>query len=85
MTAGRGILHSEMPGWERARGLQLWVNLASDQKMVEPAYQDLQADQIPTVSSQGVSVRVIAGKSWYFIISGESELDQADPWEQFLP
>ena len=84
MTAGRGILHSEMPGWERARGLQLWVNLASDQKMVEPAYQDLQADQIPTVSSQGVSVRVIAGKSWYFI-SGESELDQADLWEQFLP
>ena len=63
MTAGRGIVHCEMPGWERARGLQLWVNLASQDKMVEPSYQELQADQIPTVSHQGVTVRVIAGNA----------------------
>ena len=62
MTAGRGILHSEMPGWDRARGLQLWVNLAREHKMVEPSYQELQAEEIPTVSSDGVTVRVIAGK-----------------------
>ena len=62
MTAGRGIVHSEMPGWERASGLQLWVNLAREHKMVEPSYQELQAEEIPTVSSDGVTVRVIAGK-----------------------
>ena len=65
MTAGRGIVHSEMPGWERARGLQLWVNLASQEKMVEPAYQELQAAHIPTVTSQGVTVRVIAGNIYH--------------------
>ena len=61
MTAGRGIVHSEMPGWDRARGLQLWVNLAREHKMVEPAYQELEAAQIPTITQQGVTVRVIAG------------------------
>ena len=61
MTAGRGIVHSEMPGWERARGLQLWVNLAREHKMVEPAYQELEAAQIPTITQHGVTVRVIAG------------------------
>ena len=62
MTAGRGIVHSEMPGWDKARGLQLWVNLASQYKMVEPSYQELKAEEIPTISSDGVTVRVIAGK-----------------------
>ena len=81
MTAGRGIVHSEMPGWERTRGLQLWVNLSSEYKMVEPQCQELTSDQIPTANegfnikhnvnlmitiifiSDGVSVRIIAGKS----------------------
>ena len=63
MTAGRGIVHSEMPGWERTRGLQLWVNLASEYKMVEPQYQELSADQIPVAAKDGVSVKVIAGTS----------------------
>ena len=62
MTAGRGIVHSEMPCWGGARGLQLWVNLASQYKMVEPSYQELKAEDIPTISSEGVTVRVIAGK-----------------------
>ena len=46
MTAGRGVVHSEMPGPVRTRGLQLWVNLASGDKMVEPAYQELPASQV---------------------------------------
>ena len=46
MTAGRGVVHSEMPGPVRTRGLQLWVNLASTDKMVEPAYQELPASQV---------------------------------------
>ena len=62
MTAGRGIVHSEMPGWDRTRGLQLWVNLAAEHKMVEPAYQELTSDQIPVASAGGVTAKVIAGK-----------------------
>ena len=66
MTAGKGIVHAEMPvGKEQARGLQLWVNLKKKDKMVEPAYQELRKEQIPTgTSADGkVNVRVIAGKS----------------------
>ena len=78
-SAGRGIVHSEMPGWERTRGLQLWVNLARQDKMVEPSYQvqantsqktnnistfqELKSDEIPSTSQEGVTVRVIAGES----------------------
>ena len=40
------MVHSEMPGPVRTRGLQLWVNLASGDKMVEPAYQELPASQV---------------------------------------
>ncbi|KAG5175790.1 RmlC-like cupin domain-containing protein [Tribonema minus] len=63
MTAGRGIVHSEMPfGDGRSHGLQLWVNLGSKDKMCEPAYQELKAEEIPEVSDgKGVSARVIAG------------------------
>jgi len=63
MTAGRGIVHSEMPGWNRTRGLQLWVNLAAEFKMVEPAYQELSCNQIPEANENGVKVKVIAGQS----------------------
>jgi len=63
MTAGRGIVHSEMPGPKKARGLQLWVNLAKEFKMVEPAYQELTSNQIPEASQDGVTVKVIAGES----------------------
>ena len=74
MTAGRGIVHSEMPGWERARGLQLWVNLAREDKMVEPAYQELRAAQIPTITHQGVTVRVIAGKIYLVLVTSEDRI-----------
>eukprot|EP00850_Spirogloea_muscicola_P000328 SM000001S04730 [mRNA] locus=s1:1925122:1927162:+ [translate_table: standard] len=64
MTAGRGILHSEMPGSKgRNRGLQLWVNLAAKDKMVDPRYQELGDKDIPRVEKDGVHVKVIAGTS----------------------
>jgi redox-sensitive bicupin YhaK (pirin superfamily) len=64
MTAGRGIVHSEMPEQEHGlmRGFQLWVNLAARDKMIEPRYQDIAPDRIPTVEpAPGVTVRVVAG------------------------
>ena len=65
MTAGRGIVHSEMPQQEDGLmwGFQLWVNLPADQKMVEPRYQDIPASDVPeTRPGANVSVRVIAGE-----------------------
>lgn len=64
MTAGKGIVHSEMPEQEDGllMGLQLWVNLPQAEKMCMPNYQELSADQIPEESfGKGSSVRVIAG------------------------
>ncbi len=64
MTAGKGILHAEMPGnGKPARGLQLWVNLASKDKLCEPAYQELVAKDIPKAEKDGVHVAVIAGEA----------------------
>eukprot|EP00871_Galdieria_phlegrea_P002698 jgi/Galph1/3429/GphlegSOOS_G2091.1 len=63
MTAGRGIIHSEMPhGDEAGHGLQLWVNLAAKDKMVAPQYQELSAKDIPEVQEKNSSVKVIAGR-----------------------
>jgi quercetin 2,3-dioxygenase len=65
MTAGRGIIHSEMPQQEdgRMRGFQLWINLPAREKMKAAGYRDLQADEIPVVAlSGGATVKVIAGK-----------------------
>jgi redox-sensitive bicupin YhaK (pirin superfamily) len=64
MTAGRGIVHSEMPEQEHGlmRGFQLWVNLAARDKMMPPRYQDIAPDRIPSAEPvPGVKVRVIAG------------------------
>ena len=66
MTAGRGILHSEMPEQEEGRmaGFQLWVNLAAADKMSAPAYRDIAPASVPAyTTSAGVHVRVIAGES----------------------
>ncbi|HVN00701.1 MAG TPA: pirin family protein [Caulobacteraceae bacterium] len=65
MTAGRGIVHSEMPEQSEGlmQGFQLWVNLPAKDKMTAPRYQDIAADLIPTVEvAGGVSARVIAGE-----------------------
>ena len=63
MTAAGGIIHSEMPQQSegRMRGFQLWLNLPSQEKMRPAAYRDIPAADIPTVSSNGSQVRVIAG------------------------
>ena len=64
MTAGRGIVHSEMPdGNVLTRGLQLWVNLAKEHKMMEPQYQELKDKDIPRTKEDGVAVKVIAGSA----------------------
>ncbi len=65
MTAGRGVLHSEMPEQEQGllHGFQLWVNLPASEKMSEPQYRYLKAEQIPTVTlDNGTRVKVIAGE-----------------------
>ncbi|XP_042513496.1 pirin-like protein [Macadamia integrifolia] len=64
MTAGRGIVHSEMPAGDGvSKGLQLWINLSSEDKMIEPRYQDLLKEDIKRAETDGVEVRIIAGES----------------------
>lgn len=68
MTAGRGIIHQEMPAGDqegRMHGFQLWANLPSSQKMTAPRYQDLKASDIPeAVGDDGTAVRVLCGSFW---------------------
>jgi len=68
MTAGRGILHQEMPQGDasgRMHGFQLWANLPSSLKMTEPRYQDISAGDIPdVVDDDGTHVRIIVGDFW---------------------
>lgn len=64
MTAGRGIVHCEMPGKDEAHGLQLWVNLKREEKMIPPAYQELLDKDIPKGEKDGVKVKVIAGEAF---------------------
>lgn len=63
MTAGRGIIHSEMPQQDRGRmrGFQLWINLPAKDKMKPASYRDLDAADIPEVKLGDGKVRVIAG------------------------
>ena len=66
MTAGRGIIHSEMPEQREGRmaGFQLWVNLAARDKMIAPAYRDVPPADVPLLALPGgVAVRVIAGEA----------------------
>ncbi len=66
MTAGRGIVHSEMPEQEDGllQGFQLWVNLPASEKMQKPAYQEFPADEIAVEHhNNGTRIRVIAGKT----------------------
>ncbi len=68
MTAGRGILHQEMPHGDpqgRMHGFQLWANLPSSLKMTAPRYQDIQAAEIPQITDDdGTTVRVVCGEFW---------------------
>jgi len=65
MTAGRGIVHSEMPEQENGlmQGFQLWVNLPARDKMSEPRYQEFNPESIPVLKpAEGVRIKVIAGE-----------------------
>ena len=68
MTAGRGIMHQEMPQGDaqgRMHGFQLWANLPSSLKMTAPRYQDVKAAEIPeVVDDDGTRVRVVCGEFW---------------------
>jgi redox-sensitive bicupin YhaK (pirin superfamily) len=68
MTAGRGIMHQEMPQGDpkgRMHGFQLWANLPSHLKMTAPRYQDIKAAEIPEiVDDDGTQVRVVCGDFW---------------------
>tara|TARA_X000001036_G_scaffold130568_3_gene123416 strand:+ start:4095 stop:4925 length:831 start_codon:yes stop_codon:yes gene_type:complete len=63
MTAGRGVIHSEMPEKTDglARGFQLWLNLPKKLKMIDPSYNDIPSENIPEVNTDGVKVRIISG------------------------
>ncbi len=65
MTAGRGIVHSEMPEQENGNleGFQLWINLPASHKMTEPAYQEHDARNIPLEQRPGTEIRVIVGST----------------------
>ncbi len=64
MTAGKGVVHSEMPEQTAGsmRGFQLWLNLPKEKKMIEPSYKDIQQDEIPLVIFNGGRVKVISGE-----------------------
>jgi redox-sensitive bicupin YhaK (pirin superfamily) len=65
MTAGRGLIHSELPEQEEGRmeGFQLWLNLPAADKMGTPGYRDIPTEEIPELRLPGATVRVIAGTS----------------------
>jgi redox-sensitive bicupin YhaK (pirin superfamily) len=64
MTAGRGLIHSEMPEQTDglAWGFQLWLNLPKKHKMTDPKYQDLPSEALPVAGKDGVRVKVLAGE-----------------------
>jgi len=79
MTAGRGLVHSEMPEQQAGRmeGFQLWLNLPARDKMREPWYRDFPAQEIPEASAPGVRVRVIAGQA--LGIAGAMQRELTEP------
>ncbi len=61
MTAGSGIIHQEMPkASPRMLGCQLWINMPAKDKMSEPSYGDIIADNVPLIKEDGVEIRVVA-------------------------
>lgn len=80
MTAGRGVIHSELPEQESGRmeGFQLWLNLAAKDKLRAPWYRDIQSADIPEFTTpEGVTVRVIAGASHG--VNGAMQRDTTQP------
>jgi quercetin 2,3-dioxygenase len=79
MTAGRGVIHSEMPEQQEGRmeGFQLWLNLRSTQKMREPWYRDIRPEEIPEWRGEGVTARVIAGHTQG--VAGAMQREDTEP------
>ena len=81
MTAGKGIIHSELPTKKMMdegglmHGFQIWVNLPAKDKMMNPRYQDITSDDSPTIEKDGVWARVIAGEC----LGIESSIDTVIP------
>jgi len=65
MTAGKGIIHSEMPEQEQGRlaGFQLWLNLPAEHKMTQPKYQEYASRQFAVEQQDGVTIKVVAGET----------------------
>jgi redox-sensitive bicupin YhaK (pirin superfamily) len=63
MTAGKGILHEEMPAMEDGElwGYQLWVNLPAKLKMIEPEYRHIKSEEMPIINGDGYEVKLISG------------------------
>lgn len=81
MSAGRGIVHSEMPtaGRERFHGFQLWINLPAREKGAAPRYRDVPAEALGTAAGPGFRARVLAG-GWRF---GDAAVE--GPLEELVP
>ncbi|KAB2875092.1 MAG: pirin family protein [Burkholderiaceae bacterium] len=79
MTAGRGVIHSEMPEQEdgRMEGFQLWLNLGANDKMRPAWYRDIPSAEIPDLRLPGATVRVIAGESHG--VQGAMRRDRTEP------
>ena len=79
MTAGRGVIHSEMPEQQEGamEGFQLWLNLPGKAKMQPPWYRDIASDEIPEWHGEGVTARVIAGRTHG--VDGAVQREHTDP------
>ncbi len=79
MTAGRGVIHSEMPEQKdgRMEGFQLWLNLPARTKMRDPWYRDIRPDEVPAWRGEGVTARVIAGTTHG--VSGAMQREDTEP------
>lgn len=74
MTAGSGVIHSEMPkaDADRMHGFQFWLNLPADEKMQPPAYRDIQGEEVVTLDHDDAHIRLLAGdlRAGQTIVSG---------------
>jgi len=87
MTAGRGIIHSEMPQQEngRMRGFQLWLNLPAKEKMTPAGYRDIQPEEIPEVSFGSGSLKVISGDFGDAVAPVQGGSTEPIYWDVSLP
>ncbi|KUF93259.1 hypothetical protein AM588_10006003 [Phytophthora nicotianae] len=85
MTAGRGIMHSEMPKTrEPAHGLQLWVNLPKHRKMIEPRYQDVPRESVPHAFNDDKSVEALVFAGEVFGQRGPIETEAPVTYVHFM-